>query len=156
MTLIQRGEAAGKGRRVAVVASRFNQAIVESLVEGAVSTLQARGVSPDFITVAWVPGAWEIPLAARALAARGHFDGFITLGAILQGQTTHHEHLGREVAASLMRLMDETGKPVAFGVLTCDSEEKAYARAGGPKGNKGSECAEALLEALDVLDKIRK
>jgi 6,7-dimethyl-8-ribityllumazine synthase len=151
-----RGEPKGTGRRIAVVASRYNTGIVEKLVEGAVESLQSHGVAEADRVVVWVPGAWEIPFGVRHLAKLGGWDGFVTLGAILQGQTTHHEHLGREVAASLMRFMDESGLPTALGVLTCDTEEKAYARAGGPKGNKGVECVEAVLEALDVADQIKK
>jgi 6,7-dimethyl-8-ribityllumazine synthase len=150
------GEPQGAGRKVAVVASRFNIEVVEKLVEGAVESLSRHGVAVNDTVVVWVSGAWEIPAAVRALAKKGAWDGFVALGAIIQGETTHHEHLGREVAASLMRFMDETGRPVAFGVLTCDTEEKAFARAGGDVGHKGVECVEALLETLDVLRKINK
>lgn len=150
-----RGEMKGAGRRVAVVASRFNKEIVERLVEGAEKSLAQRGVPESDRIVVWVPGAWEIPPVVRGLAKSGRWDGFVTLGAIIQGETTHHEHLGREVAASLMRFTEETGLPAAFGVLTCDTEEKAFARAGGDVGHKGVECVEALLETLDVLEKIK-
>jgi 6,7-dimethyl-8-ribityllumazine synthase len=153
MNVNLRGEMKGQGRRVAVVASRFNIEIVQKLVDGALDSLRKRGVTEADVTVVWVPGAWEIPIAVRALGKVGGFDGFVTLGAILQGETTHHEHLGREVAASLMRFMDESGLPVAFGVLTCDCEEKAFARAGGEVGHKGVECVEALLETFDVLER---
>jgi 6,7-dimethyl-8-ribityllumazine synthase len=156
MKPVYRGEPNGRGRRIAVVASRYNTGIVEKLVEGAVESLQSHGVMEADRVVVWVPGAWEIPFAVRRLADAGGWDGFVALGAILQGQTTHHEHLGREVAASLMHFMDESGLPAAFGVLTCDTEEKAYARAGGPKGHKGVECVEAVLEALDVADQLKR
>ena len=155
MKPVYRGETKGQGRRVAVVASRFNEEIVEKLVTGAVQTLTRCGVTEADRVVVWVPGAWEIPAAVRRLAVSGGWDGFVALGAIVQGETTHHEHLGREVAASLMRFMETSGLPTAFGVLTVDSEEKAHARAGGEVGNKGVECVEALLETLDVLEKIK-
>ena len=141
---------------MAIVASSYNAEIVERLVAGAQEALDRSGVGENDRIVVWVPGAWEIPAAVRRLSQAGGWSGFVALGAIIQGETTHHEHLGREVAACLMRFTEETNLPAAFGVLTCDSEEKANARAGGAEGNKGSECVLHLLETIDVLDQIKK
>ncbi len=155
MTAPIQGTPKGAGRRVAVVVSRFNDLVTKKLLEGALAAFRKAGVAEGDVQVVWVPGAWEIPVAARKLVARNSCEGVVALGAIIQGETTHHEHLGREVAASLMRLTEETGRPTAFGILTTDDLGKALARAGGEAGDKGADCALALLETLDALDQVK-
>jgi len=149
------GKPEGARRRVAVVVSRFNDLIGKRLLQGALETLRAKGVAEDDIEVAWVPGAWEIPVAARKMAKTGGFQGVITLGAVIRGETTHHEHIAHEVAAALRKITDETGLPVAFGVLTTETLDQALARAGEKNDNKGAEAALHLLETLSVLEQIQ-
>ena len=149
------GSQDGRGRRVAVVASRFNDLIGRRLLKGALEALARRGVRERDVAVAWVPGAWEIPVVASRFAASGKWDGVVALGTIIRGETTHHEHIGREVAAGLARVTDSTGVPVSFGVLTTDSLEQALERCGARESNKGCEAALHLLETLSVLEWIK-
>jgi 6,7-dimethyl-8-ribityllumazine synthase len=151
---IYEGKVEGKGVSVAIVVSRFNDLIGKRLLKGAEETLKAQGVAEDFIEVVWVPGAWEIPVAARALAKTGRFQGVITLGAVIRGETTHHEYIAREVSAALARLTEETGLPVSFGVLTTETLDQALART-GDQSNKGAEAAFHLLETISVLRQIK-
>jgi len=151
---IYEGKVEGQGVAVAIVVSRFNDLIGKRLLKGAEETLRGKGVAEDSIEVAWVPGAWEIPVAARALAKTGRFKGIITLGAVIRGETTHHEYIAREVSASLTRLTEETGIPVSFGVLTTDTLDQALARV-GDQANKGSEAAFHLLETISLLGIIK-
>ncbi len=148
------GKPEGAKVRVAIVVSRFNDLIGKRLLQGAMETLKARGMSEINIEVAWVPGAWEIPVVARKMAKSGRFQGIIALGAVIRGETTHHEHIGTEVATGLRMITDETGLPVAFGVLTTETLEQALARAGERSDNKGAEAALYLLETLSVLEQI--
>jgi 6,7-dimethyl-8-ribityllumazine synthase len=152
---IYEGKPEGARYRVAVVISRFNDLIGQRLLKGALETLQSQGVAEKNIEVAWVPGAWEIPMMARKMAKTGRFQGVITLGAIIRGETTHHEHIATEVAAGLRRITEESGLPVSFGVLTTETLDQALARAGEKNDNKGAEAALHLLETLSVLDKIQ-
>ncbi len=152
---IYEGKPGGSRYRIAVVVSRFNDLIGRRLLKGALETLAARGVAEENIEVAWVPGAWEIPVAAAKMAKTGRFQGIITLGAIIRGETTHHEHIGAEVAAGLRRLSEKSAMPVSFGVLTTENLDQALARAGEKSDNKGAEAALHLLETLSVLDQIR-
>ena len=149
------GKTDGTSYRVAVVVSRFNDLIGRRILKGALETLLAKGMPEKNIEVAWVPGAWEIPVAARKMLKTGKFQGVIALGAVIRGETTHHLHIGTEVAAGLRRITEETGHPVAFGVLTTETLEQALARAGEKDNNKGSEAALALLEILSVLEQIK-
>jgi len=149
------GKTDGSSYRVAVVVSRFNDLIGRRILKGALETLLAKGMPEKNIEVAWVPGAWEIPVAARKMLKTGKFQGVIALGAVIRGETTHHLHIGTEVAAGLRRITEETGHPVAFGVLTTETLEQALARAGEKDNNKGSEAALALLEILSVLEQIK-
>lgn len=138
----------------AVVVSRFNELVTRRLLEGAVTTLQEHGVAHDRIVVAWAPGAFELPIVADRLAKTGRFAAVCCLGAVVQGETSHHEYINQQVAAGLMRIGLETGVPVLFGVLTCASMEQALERAGGRVGNKGSDAALAALEMVSVLRQI--
>ncbi len=149
------GTPQGSGKRVAIVVSRFNDLIGRRLLQGALETLQARGVAEENIETAWVPGAWELAVVAAKWARTGRFNGLIALGAIVRGETTHHEVLGREIASSLASLSLETGIPIAFGVLTTENLDQALARAGEKTDNKGAEAALHLLETMSVLDQIK-
>lgn len=152
---IDEGKPEGPGARVAVVVSRFNDLIGQRLLKGALETLVLKGVDGKNIEVAWVPGAWEIPVVARKLAGTGRFQGLIALGAVIRGETSHHEHIAAEVAGALRRLTEETGLPVSFGVLTTENLDQALARAGESTDNKGAEAALHLLETLSVLKQIK-
>jgi 6,7-dimethyl-8-ribityllumazine synthase len=141
--------------RFAIVVSRYNEHITGKLLAGAVETLRAGGVADDAIEVAWVPGAWEIPLVAQRMAHSGKYVAVLCLGAVIKGETTHDEHINRQVSLSLGQLALDTGLPVLFGVLTCNTLEQAIHRAGGNVGNKGQECAEAALEMVRLLGKLK-
>lgn len=137
--------------RFAIVVSRYNESITGKLLAGARSTLQAAGVSADRIDVAWVPGAWELPLVARKWADRECYAAILCLGAVIRGETTHDQYINQQVSHSLGQLALENRIPVLFGLLTCQTLEQAIHRAGGNVGNKGSECAEAALRMADLL-----
>ena len=137
--------------RFAVVVARYNDSITSKLLAGAIATLTKHGVTEDSIDVAWVPGAFEIPLVADRLAASGSYVAVLCLGAVIRGETTHDQHINRGVSLGLMEAGLRSGIPVLFGVLTCDSVEQAIHRAGGNVGNKGAECAEAALHMVGLL-----
>lgn len=139
------------GLRVAVVASRFNEVVVKELVGGAVDALLRHGAAADDVSVAWVPGAWELPVAARALAAAGTVDAVVALGAVVRGSTPHFDYVAGEAAAGCAAVQSTHGLPVAFGVLTTDTWEQAVARAGGKLGNKGAEAALAAVETANLV-----
>jgi 6,7-dimethyl-8-ribityllumazine synthase len=145
---------APKGR-IAIVVSRYNESIASRLLDGALATLKQHGVAEAAIDVAWVPGAFEIPAIAAHLAESGGHATVICLGAVIRGETTHDQHINTAVSNELAAIGSRTGVPVLFGVLTCNSLEQALARAGGNVGNKGSECAEAALEMVDLLAQIK-
>ncbi len=149
------GKPEGRGKRIAVVVSRFNDLIGRRLLTGALDTFKERGVPEENIETAWVPGAWELGVVCAKLARTGRFNGVVALGAIIRGETTHHEVLGRQIAEDLGALSRETGLPIAFGVLTTENLDQALARAGEQKDNKGAEAALHLLETMSVLDQIR-
>ena len=139
----------------AVIVSRYNEMITGKLLEGALSTLRTRGVSEDRLIVTHVPGAWELPLAAQQVAARANVVAVICLGAVIRGETTHDQHINRQVSDSLGRLALEFELPVVFGLLTCNSLEQALNRAGGRVGNKGEECANTALEMAQLMECLR-
>lgn len=140
--------------RFAVVVSRYNESITAKLLDGAVQTLVSAGIQDDQIEVAWVPGAWEIPVVAARWARSGRFAAVLCLGAVIRGETTHDQHINHQVSQSLGQLALETGVPVLFGVLTCNTLEQAIHRSGGNVGNKGVECAQAALEMVNLLEKL--
>lgn len=140
--------------RFAIVVSRYNKSITEKLLTGAVETLTAAGVEDNRVDVFRVPGAWEIPVVTARLARSRQYAAVLTLGAVIKGETTHDEHINRQVSITLGELSVETGVPIAFGVLTCNTLEQAIHRSGGNVGNKGVECAEAALEMVDLLSKL--
>ena len=146
----------GSGRRVAVVAARFNEVVTGRLVQGALDGLASFGVAADDVDVAWVPGAFEIPLVARRLAASGDYDAVICLGAVIRGDTAHFELVAGEAARGIAEVTRSTGVPVIFEVLATDDLAQAEARAGGAHGNKGWEAAGAALEMAGLLDALPK
>ena len=140
--------------RYAIVVGRFNQFVVDSLVEGAVDALVRHGVDEDNITAIRVPGAYEIPLAAQAVAEKGDVDAIIALGAVIRGSTPHFDYVAGESASGLNKVQMDTGVPCAFGVLTVDTIEQAIERAGTKAGNKGAEAALVAIEMVSVLRQI--
>jgi 6,7-dimethyl-8-ribityllumazine synthase len=150
------GTPAGAGRRVAIVAGRFNEVVTSRLVEGAVDGLHHQGVSPEDVDVAWVPGAFEIPLVALRLARSGDYDAVVCLGAVIRGGTAHFELVAREAARGIGEVARLTGVPVIFEVLATDDLEQARARAGGAHGNKGWQAAQAALTMASLMDALPK
>ena len=155
MTVFE-GTLSGAGLRVAIVASRFNEAIVGRLVEGATDGLRRHGVEPDSIDVAWVPGAFELPLVAARFAATGSYDAVITLGAVIRGATGHYDFVAGQCAAGVQRAQLDTGVPIVFGVLTTDTIEQAVERSGTKAGNKGFESASTAIEMANLLAALPK
>ncbi|MBR9990458.1 MAG: 6,7-dimethyl-8-ribityllumazine synthase [Gemmatimonadetes bacterium] len=142
------------GQRVGIAVSRFNDLITERLLAGARSCLMEHGAAVADVDVAWVPGAWELPLAAQHLIGRRNCAAVIALGCVIRGDTPHFDFVAGAAATGLMRVSLDTGVPVAFGVLTTDTMEQALARAGGKAGNKGWESALAVLEQLGLLESL--
>jgi 6,7-dimethyl-8-ribityllumazine synthase len=141
----------GKGKKFAIIISRFNAFIAERLLEGALDTLIRSGVKTDDIVIARVPGAFEIPLAAQKMARAKKYDAIICLGVIIRGATPHFDFVANEAAKGIAMASMESGLPVLFGVLTTDTIEQAIERAGSKAGNKGSECASAAIEMVNLL-----
>ena len=150
MNVVQ-GDADGTGLRVAVVAARFNEMVTAALVDGAVEGLRHVGVADEAITVAWVPGAFEIPLVARRFAERGDIDTVICLGAVIRGETAHFDLIADTAAQGIAEVGRSTGVPCIFEVLATDDLAQAEARAGGAHGNKGWEAAFAAVEMVRLL-----
>jgi 6,7-dimethyl-8-ribityllumazine synthase len=144
------------GMRLAVVAGRFNDDVTRLLLDGALHELARMRLQPDSVPVVWVPGAFEIPLAAKQLAESGERDGVICVGAVIRGDTPHFDFVAGECASGISRVMLDTGVPVAFGVLTTDDRDQALARAGGTEGNKGAEAAATAVEMVDLLRQLGK
>jgi 6,7-dimethyl-8-ribityllumazine synthase len=137
---------AARGQRFAVVVARFNEAISKKLLDGAVAALASHGVSGEAVEVHWVPGSFELPQAARALARTGRFAGIVCVGTVIKGATPHFEYVCAAAAQGISRVALDTGVPVTFGVITALTEEQAWERAGGAVGNRGEEAALAALE----------
>ena len=150
------GDYQARGTRFAIVASRFNEMIVDALVEGARACLAKHGLADEDIELAWTPGAFELPLVARRLATTGEFDGVICLGAVIRGGTPHFDYVAGEAARGIADAARDTGVPVIFGVLTTDSLEQARDRAGGKHGNKGWDAAMAAIEMASLLGSLPK
>ena len=151
--IIEGGRSA-KGLRMAIVAARFNHFVVDKLVAGARETLTAAGLRDDDLDIVYVPGAFEIPLAAKKLADSRNYEAIITLGAVIRGGTPHFDYVCSECARGVTEVALETGVPVLFGVLTCDDMEQATDRAGGKVGNKGADAALAAIEMADLMRKL--
>jgi len=150
------GDFLARGRRFAIVAARFNEVVTGKLVEGATACLRGHGIEDDDVVLVWVPGAFEIPLVARRLAASAGFDAVICLGAVIRGETGHYDHVAGQAAEGIRRAAEDTGVPVIFGVLTTETFEQATDRAGGKHGNKGWEAGMAAIETASVLDQLPK
>lgn len=147
------GKLVGTNLKVAIVVSRFNDFITNRLLDGAKDTLVRHGVDEDNIDVAYVPGAFEIPLVAKKLAQKNDYDAVITLGCVIRGATSHYDYVCNEVAKGVSKANDVTNTPVIFGVLTTESIEQAVERAGTKAGNKGAEAAVSAIEMANLLKK---
>ena len=139
---------------IAIVVSRFNSLVTERLLEGAIDTLTRHGADESKISVYHAPGAFELPILAEKVAQTGKFQAVLTLGAVIQGETDHHDYINHAVAQGIMTVSRQTSIPILFGVLTCRTMEQALDRCGGKAGNKGSEAALAALETVSVLKQI--
>ena len=148
---IYEGKLVSEGIKVGVVCARFNDFLVSKLLSGCEDGLLRRGVRGEDIEVAWVPGAFEIPLIAKKMAESGKYDAVIALGAVIRGSTSHYDYVCAEVSKGVAHAALESGVPVLFGVLTTDTIEQAIERAGSKAGNKGAECAQGAIEMVDLL-----
>lgn len=144
------GKLVAEGIRVGVVAARFNEFIVSKLLSGCEDTLLRHGVRGEDIDVAWVPGAFEIPITAARMAKSGRYDAVIALGAVIRGSTSHYDYVCSEVSKGVAAAGLDSGVPVLFGVLTTDNLEQAIERAGTKAGNKGAECAQGAIEMVNL------
>ena len=149
------GTTDGPGLRVGVVVARFNDFVTRPLLTGALETLSRHGVADAAITVAWVPGAFELPVIAKAMAQSGRYDAVICLGAVIRGETDHYEMVAGQAARGIAAVGLDTGVPAIFGVLTADNMDQAINRAGGKSGNIGSNAAAAAVETARLLQAIR-
>lgn len=150
MSRVLEGALDGAGLRVCVVVSRWNEFVTRRLLEGAEKVLRERGLADDAVTVAWVPGAFELPTAATWAASSGRFDAVICLGAVIRGETAHFEYVAGGAAEGIRQTAQSTGVPVIFGVLTVDTVEQALSRTGGKDGHKGEEAAQAAIEMANL------
>ena len=141
----------GGSIKVAIVVARFNEFITSKLLGGALDSLTRHGVKDEDVSVAWVPGAFEIPLIAGKLAESGKYDAVIALGAVIRGSTSHYDLVYNEAAKGIAQVQMKTGVPVLFGVITTENIEQAIERAGSKAGNKGSECAESAIEMVNLI-----
>ena len=148
------GNFVGAGRKVALVASRFNELVVSKLIEGARDCLVRHGVADDDLTLVWVPGAYEVPLVAGRMASSGQFDSVITLGAVIRGSTPHFDYVAGEVSKGVAHESLRTGVPIIVGVRTCDTLEQALERAGVKAGNKGWDAGLSAIEMMDLAGKL--
>ncbi len=149
------GNVVANGTKVGIVASRFNEFIVSKLVGGAQDALIRHGVNDDDITLAWVPGAFEIPLTAQKMAETGNYDAVICLGAVIKGATTHYDYVCAEVSKGVAAVGLKTEIPVIFGVVTTDNIEQAIERAGAKAGNKGYDAACTAIEMVNLIQNMR-
>ncbi len=145
------GNIVAKNVKIGIVAARFNEFITSKLLGGAIDGLKRHEVEEDQIDVAWVPGAFEIPLIAQKMAQSGKYDAVICLGAVIRGATTHYDYVCAEVSKGIAQVSLQTGVPVMFGVLTTDNIEQAIERAGSKAGNKGFDCATGAIEMINLL-----
>ena len=148
------GSPTGHGRRFAVVASRFNETVTQKLVDGALDALVRHGAKTDDVDLVWVPGAWELPAAARRLMASDRYTAIVAVGAVIRGETPHFDFVAGEASRGLADAGVEFDMPVGFGLLTCDTIVQAEARAGGALGNKGWDAALAAMEMADLFDRL--
>jgi 6,7-dimethyl-8-ribityllumazine synthase len=144
------------GLRFAIVVSRFNSLITERLLAGAMDALQRSGAAQEDVEVVYVPGAFELPLAAKKLASRGEYDGLIAIGCVIRGETSHYDYVCSETARGVQLAQMDTGVPIIFCVLTCETQEQAMARAGGEHGNKGFDSGLAAVEMARLAQKLNQ
>jgi 6,7-dimethyl-8-ribityllumazine synthase len=149
------GNLSAEGRSFGIVASRFNDFVVKSLLEGAIDAIRRHGGDAGSVDVVWVPGSFEIPVVARELALSGRYDALICLGAVIRGATAHFDYVAGGAAGGISKVALETGLPVIFGVITTESIEQAIERAGTKMGNKGFEAAISAMEMADLMVKLR-
>ena len=154
MNILEGKVVARDGMKVGIVASRFNEIIVNKLLGGAEDGLVRHGVAEENIDTAWVPGAFEIPITAKKMAETGKYDVIIALGAVIRGDTSHYDLVCSEVAKGVAQVQLTTGVPVMFGVVTTDNIEQAIARAGSKSGNKGYDCALSAIEMVNLIEKM--
>ncbi len=154
MATIVQGNFAGEGKRIGIVVSRFNEFITSKLLGGALDALHRHGVRDEDVVVAWTPGAFEIPVAAKRMAVSGKYDAVITLGCIIRGATPHFDYVAAEAAKGVGHIMLDTGVPILFGILTTDSIEQAIERAGTKAGNKGADAAMGALEMANLMGQL--
>ena len=151
INLVEGKVVAPEGMKVGIVASRFNEIIVNKLLGGAVDGLVRHGVDEKNITAAWVPGAFELPLTAQKMAASGKYDAVICVGAVIRGDTSHYDLVCNEAAKGIAQTSLSTGVPVLFGIVTTENIEQAISRAGSKAGNKGYHCALSAIEMVNLL-----
>ncbi len=151
-----KGSLTGKGKRVAVVVSRFNSLVTEKLLEGALDCLIRHGVDEKRIDIVRVPGSFELPFVVKRVAEKGRYDGIVALSAVIRGDTPHFDYVATEVSKGIARLSLDLNIPIGFGVITADTEEQAIARAGMKQGNKGWDAAMSVLEVMNLLDDLGK
>jgi len=151
-----KGSLTGKGKRVAVVVSRFNSLVTEKLLEGALDCLIRHGVDEKRIDIVRVPGSFELPFVVKKVAEKGRYDGIVALSAVIRGDTPHFDYVATEVSKGIARLTLDLNIPIGFGVITADTEEQAIARAGMKQGNKGWDAAMSVLEVMNLLDDLGK
>ncbi len=156
MTNYVEGSLIGKGRKFAVVVSRYNELITKKLLEGAIDTLVRHEVAEGDIDVVWVPGSFEVPLAAKQVATSGKYDAVICLGAVIRGDTPHGDFIAAEAAKGVATVGLDSGVPTIFGILTPDTLEQAIERAGTKSGNRGAQAAMSALEMADLFSKMKK
>ena len=148
------GNLIAKGRKFAILASRFNDFITKELISGCIDALVRHGLNENDVALTWVPGAFEIPLVAKSLAASKSYDAVICLGTVIRGATPHFDYIAQEVSKGIARVSLDTGKPVIFGIITEDTIEQAIERAGTKAGNKGRDAALSAIEMVNLLDQI--
>ena len=148
------GMIVANGAKIGIVAARFNEFIVSKLVSGAEDALLRHSVNPDDISVAWVPGAFEIPVVAKKMAMSGKYDAVICFGAVIRGAPSHYDYVCNEVSKGIASVSLESGIPVMFGVVTTENIEQAIERAGTKAGNKGYDCAMGALEMIDLMKQL--
>ena len=156
MANILEGNLTADGLKFGIVVARFNEFITSKLLGGALDTIRRHGGNEDDVDVAWVPGAFEIPIAAKAMAESGKYDAVICLGAVIRGSTTHYDYVCNEVSKGVAQIGMSTGVPAAFGVITTENIEQAIERAGTKAGNKGNDAAMAAMEMANLLRNIKK
>ena len=155
MARVTEGELIGGGRRFGIIVSRFNETITKALLDGALNFLRRAGVREADIEVAWVPGSFEIPVAAKQMAVSKKFHALVVLGCVIRGETSNYVHIAQSATDAVMNVMMESLMPVGFGLLTVDSYEQALERAGGKFGNRGREAAESALEMVNLMSKLK-